>query len=58
MARLKIAPHVIERVLNHGRGTFAGVAGIYNRFQYLPEMREAVATYDAYLATLSTLNQC
>jgi integrase len=42
MASLGVAPHVIERILNHTTGTFGGVAGIYNRFQYLPEMREAL----------------
>lgn len=35
-------PHVVERVLNHVSGTFAGVAGIYNRHQYADEMRAAL----------------
>lgn len=42
MARLKVPPHVIERVLNHVTGTLGGVAGIYNRFAYLGEMRDAL----------------
>ncbi len=42
MASHGVAPHVIERILNHVTGTFGGVAGIYNRFQYLPEMRIAL----------------
>ncbi len=42
MAALQIAPHVVERVLNHKSGTFSGVAGIYNRFAYLEEMRDAL----------------
>ena len=29
-------------VLNHVSGTFAGVAGVYNRFQYVDEMRMAL----------------
>ena len=45
MARLGVAPHVVERVLNHVSGTFAGVAGIYNRFRYEDEMR---AAHDAW----------
>jgi integrase len=32
LAMLGVAPHVIERVLNHVSGTFAGVAGVYNRW--------------------------
>jgi hypothetical protein len=41
MASLGVAPHVIERILNHSKGILGGVAGTYNRFQYLPEMRAA-----------------
>ncbi len=42
MASLGVAPHVIERVLNHRKGVVSGVAATYNRFTYLPEMREAL----------------
>lgn len=46
MAQLGVAPHVVERVLNHVSGTFGGVAGIYNRFGYLPEMRSALEAWE------------
>ena len=52
MARLKITPHVVEKVLNHSSGTFSGVAGVYNRFGYLPEMREALEAWEAHLTSL------
>ena len=42
LARDGTAPHVIERILNHSSGILGGVAGIYNRFEYLPEMRFAL----------------
>jgi integrase len=42
MARLGVEPHVIEKVLNHKTGQLGGVAGIYNRFGYLPEKRRAL----------------
>jgi integrase len=42
MAQLGVPPHVIERVLNHISGSQAGVAGIYNRYGYLPEKRQAL----------------
>ncbi|MEZ5817407.1 MAG: site-specific integrase [Hyphomicrobiaceae bacterium] len=45
MAQLGVAPHVIERLLNHVSGTFGGVAGVYNRFQYLDEMRAALTLW-------------
>jgi len=45
-------PHVIERLLNHRMGSLqtegviSDVAEIYNRYQYLPEMRAAVEKYE------------
>ena len=52
MAQLKVPPHVIERVLNHTTGTLGGVAGIYNRFGYLDEMRTALEFWAASLTEL------
>ena len=52
MAQLSVAPHVVERVLNHVSGTFSGVAGIYNRFGYLSEMRDALDAWDARVCDL------
>ena len=53
MAKLGVSPHVVERVLNHASGTFAGVAGVYNRFAYLPEMRDALERWSAHLDGLA-----
>ncbi len=47
MAQMGIAPHIVEKVLNHATGTFSGVAGVYNRFGYVDEMREALTKWDA-----------
>lgn len=52
MARDGIAPHVIERILNHSSEILGGVAGIYNRFEYLPEMRVALDRWSEKLETL------
>jgi hypothetical protein len=38
MARLKIPPHVVDKVLNHTSGTIRGVAKVYNRFEYLTRL--------------------
>lgn len=54
MARLGVAPHVIERLLNHTRGTFGGVAGVYNRFGYLPEIRAALEQWADHVQSLTT----
>jgi hypothetical protein len=42
MARLGVAPHVIEKVLNHVSGEISGVAAVYNRHGYDAEKREAL----------------
>ena len=52
MAQLKVPPHVIEKILNHTTGTLGGVAGIYNRFGYLSEMKDALDQWANHLARL------
>jgi integrase len=51
-ASLGTPPHIVERLLNHASGTISGVAAIYNRFQYMDEMRAAINTWEARLAAL------
>lgn len=53
LARMRVPPHVCEKILNHVSGTFAGVAGVYNRFEYQDEMREALDRWDARVAALA-----
>ncbi len=45
MAARGIAPHVVEKLLNHSSGTISGVAAVYNRHAYLGEQREAVEAW-------------
>ncbi len=52
MARLGIAPHVADRVLNHQAGVIRGVAAVYNRFQYLDERKAAVEAWGRYVESL------
>jgi integrase len=51
---LAIAPHVLDRILNHvsGAGGIVGVAAVYNRNQYAPERREALQAWGRYLEGL------
>jgi hypothetical protein len=51
LADIGIAPHVIEAVLNHISGRTA-VARTYNRGLYLPERRQALDRWGAYVAAL------
>jgi integrase len=60
LARLKVQPHIVERLLNHKLGSIGNqadgvvtaVAEIYNRHLYMEEMREAIAKWEAFLASL------
>ena len=46
LAALGIGPHIAERCLNH---KIKGVEGIYNRHDYFPERREALAKWAKFL---------
>lgn len=52
MARASVAPHVIEKVLNHISGTISGVAAIYNRYGYDAEKRQALEGWGGFLERL------
>jgi integrase len=43
---------VIERLLNHISGTFSGVVGVYQRYDFMPEMRDAVSRWNAHIQAL------
>ena len=48
-----VAPHVVEKVLNHISGTISGVAAVYNRYGYDREKREALETWGQVLSKLA-----
>jgi len=54
MARLGIAPHVIEACLNHRSGVISGIAATYNRHSYEPEKRGALDAWARHLEALIT----
>lgn len=55
-AEIGTPPHVIERLLNHKSGEVSGVAAIYNRYHYLPQMREALEAYEKHLVGRSIID--
>jgi integrase len=52
LASLGVAPHVIERLLNHVTGTLGGVAGVYNRYRYRDEVRQGLLMWTNHLVGL------
>ena len=52
MARIGIAHHVLDRVLNHTGGKISGVGAIYNRFEYLAERKAALDAWSRHVEGL------
>jgi integrase len=51
--RLQVQPHVVEAVLGHISGHRGGVAGVYNKAQYLDQKREALERYADHVKGLT-----
>jgi integrase len=52
MARLGVAPHVADKILNHQTGTISGVAAVYQRHEFLAERQAALDLWGAHVAAL------
>jgi len=52
MAKLNVAPHVVDRILNHVSGTIRGVAAVYNRHAYIEERKAALDAWGGYIEKL------
>ena len=53
LARLRLPPHVCDRLLNHAEGAIRGVAAVYQRHDFLAERKEALeawARHDSHVA--------
>jgi integrase len=54
MARLGVAPHVADKILNHQNGTISGVAAVYQRHDFLAEREQALKLWGAHVARITT----
>jgi len=52
MARLGVAPHVADKILNHQTGTISGVAAVYQHHEFLAERRAALDLWEAHVSQL------
>ena len=52
MARLGVAPHVADKILNHQSGAISGVAAVYQRHEFLAERKDALNLWAAHIAKL------
>ena len=51
-ARIGTPPHIAERLINHVNAVASDVEQIYDLHHYMPEMRRAVAAFEAHFAGL------
>jgi integrase len=52
LAKIGIAPHIADKILNHQSGTISGVAAIYQRHEYIEERLNALDVWDCYVISL------
>jgi hypothetical protein len=58
MARLGVAPHVADKILNHQSGTISGVAAVYQRHEFMNERKEALLRWGQHVAMLGASEVC
>jgi integrase len=54
MARLGVAPHVADKILNHQGESISGVAAVYQRHEFLDERRHALERWGRHVSALVT----
>jgi hypothetical protein len=52
MARLRVPIDVTEAILNHVSGSQSPIQRVYDRYDCLPEMRNALELYEKHLAAI------
>lgn len=54
MARLGVAPHVADKILNHQAGTISGVAAVYQRHDFIAERKDALERWAKHVTTIAS----
>jgi len=49
MAKLGVAPHIADKILNHQSGTISGVAAVYQRHDFMAERKDALEKWAVHL---------
>ena len=53
LAALGVPLPVVEKLLNHISGSFAGIVGVYQRYDFFPEMQDALTKWEALLLAIA-----
>jgi integrase len=54
LARINVALPVIEKILAHRKGSFAGIVQVYQKYSFLPEMRRALEQWGNHIEAIVT----
>jgi hypothetical protein len=54
MARLGVAPHVADKILNHTAGTISGVAAVYQRHEFMHERKAALDEWGRHIEEITS----
>lgn len=52
LASLGVSLPTIERLLAHQSGSFAGIVGVYQKYDWMPEMKKAIDLWERHLRSL------
>jgi integrase len=52
LARLGVAPHVADKILNHQSGTISGVAAVYQRHEFMSERKAALQRWGSHINSI------
>ena len=52
MARLGVASHVADKILNHQSGTISGVAAVYQRHEFMAERENALNKWGEHVGAV------
>ena len=55
LASIGVSLPTVERLLNHISGSFGGIVGVYQRYDYLPEMQDAIERWERHVQALAGL---
>src|SRR5665213_2447637 len=58
LASIGIQLPVIERLLNHISGSFSGIVGVYQRYDFFPEMQDAITRWEEHVQKLVQARCC
>ena len=52
MAALGVAPHIVDKILNHQSGAISGIAAVYQRHEFMSERKAAIELWSRHVRSI------